>query len=117
MLLLIISCVQDTQPKTITVKVDMNGIANPFKVGIRGSGPLSWNETTILNDRDGDGIYEETFQINTAGSNVEFKFVNNDSEFELKDQNNRSLTFEYKPETITYQAVFNNLKKIIILRE
>ncbi len=111
------SCVQDTQPKTITIKVDMTGIENPTKVGIRGANPLSWNETTFLNDDDGDDIYEETFEIFTANYDVEFKFVNNNDEFELQDQNNRSLTFEYKPETIIYEAIFDDAKTVKITRE
>ena len=106
--LVITGCVQDAKPKTIIVKVDMNSVDQPSKVGIRGNGPLSWDETTYLSDTDGDGIYEETFNIYTTNNSIEFKFVNNDNEFELQDQNNRSLTFEYKPETITYEAVFNN---------
>ncbi len=115
--LLITSCVQKAKPKTITVKVDMNGIENPSKVGIRGNSPLSWDQTTYLNDADGDGIYEDTFSIYTANNDVEFKFINNDTEFELKDQNNRSLSFEYKPEIITYEGIFNNAIAIKITRK
>jgi len=110
------SCVQQTQPKSITVKVDMNGIENHSKVGIRGSNPLSWNDTTYLTDEDKDGIYEGRFEIYTANYNVEFKFVNHESEFELQDQNNRSLTFEYKPENIIYSATFDSLDDIKIIR-
>jgi hypothetical protein len=43
------SCVQDAHLKIISVKVDMTGVENPSKVGIRGEHPLSWNETTYLN--------------------------------------------------------------------
>ena len=111
------SCVQDAQLKTITVKVNMNGVENPSKVGIRGTHPLSWDETTFLNDTDGDGIYEDIFQIYATNNTVEFKFVNNASEFELQDQSNRKLTFEYKPETIVYSAIYNNVKDIIISRK
>ena len=115
--LLITSCVQDAQLKTITVKVNMNGVENPLKVGVRGTHPLSWNETTYLNDTDGDGIFEDTFQTYAISGTVEFKFVNNGTEFELQDQNNRSLTFKYKPEKITYEAVFNNASAIKITRK
>jgi hypothetical protein len=110
-------CVQDAHPKIITVKVDMTGVETASKVGIRGEDPLSWDETTYLNDADGDGIYEDTFEVYTANQNVEFKFVTSDNQFELQDQNNRSLTFEYKPETIIYKAVFDNLDKTTITRE
>lgn len=115
-IVLLASCVQDTQPKTITVKVDMTGIENPSKVGLRGNGPLSWEETTYLRDINDDGIYEETFEIYSANQDIEFKFVNNENEFELKDQSNRSLSFEYKPEIIIYEATFDNLKDIKITR-
>ena len=110
LILVTTSCVQQAQPKTIIVKVDMNAIENASEVGLRGANPLSWNETTFLNDNNKDGIYEGSFEIYTASYDVEFKFVTNDSVFELQDQNNRSLTFEYKPETITYEAVFNDQK-------
>ena len=111
------SCVQDAQLKTITVKVNMNAVENPLKVGIRGTHPLSWDETTFLSDTNGDGIYEDTFQIYATNNTVEFKFVNNTNEFELLDQSNRNLTFDYKPETITYEAIFNNATTIEITKK
>lgn len=111
------NCVQKAQPKTITIMVDMNTIKNPSKVGIRGNGPLSWEKTTLLKDTDGDGIYEETFDIYSVRHNVEFKFINNNDEFELQDQNNRIINFEYKPETITYKAIFNNSEDVIITKK
>jgi hypothetical protein len=110
LVLITTSCVQKTQPKTILVKVDMNAHKRPQNVGIRGNNPLSWNETTYLQDFDNDGIYEETFNIYTANNFIEFKFVINDSVYELEGQNNRSLSFEYKPENIIYEAEFNELK-------
>ncbi|WP_299525828.1 hypothetical protein [Winogradskyella sp.] len=102
------SCVQETHTKTVTFKVDMNGVENTENIGIRGNFTSSpWNETAPLTDDDGDGIYEGTFSQKTAVNGIEFKFVNN-GEFELEGQNNRSIQFEYKPETIIYEAVFNN---------
>lgn len=117
LVLVFASCVQEAKPKTITVKVDMTSILSPKGVGIRGDDPLSWDETTFLNDTDGDGIYEETFDIYTTRQDVEFKFVTNNNEFELQDRNNRSLTFEYKPETIVYKGIFDNEKDIIITKK
>lgn len=111
------SCVQKTQQKNITVMVDMNGIENISQVGIRGTYPLSWNETTYLSDDNGDGIYENTFEIFTASQSIEFKFVNNNDSFELQNQNNRSLTFKYKPEVIVYKATYNNRNNIKITRQ
>lgn len=116
-MLLFLNCVQKAQPKTITVMVDMNAIEKPTKVGIRGNNPLSWEETTYLSDENGDGIYEDTFEIYTANYDIEFKFINNNSEFELQDQSNRSITFEYKPEIIIYKAVFNNSKNIQLIKK
>ena len=107
------NCVQKTHPKTITVKVDMNAEENHSEVGIRGNTLLSWKETTYLSDENNDGIYEGTFEINTANQDIEFKFVNHNDAFELQDQNNRSLSFEYQPETIVYEATFNSPKATI----
>lgn len=108
-LLLTMSCVQDTKSKTITIMVDMNGIENIDNIGIRGSIlPLSWKETTLLTDDDNDGIYKTTFSLNTASYDIEFKFVKNDFIFELKNQKNRNIIFEYKPETIVYKASFDD---------
>jgi len=107
------NCVQQTHPKTIIVRVDMNAEENHSEVGIRGNTLLSWNETTYLSDENNDGIYEGTFEINTANQDIEFKFVNHNDAFELQDQNNRSLSFEYKPETIIYEATFNSPKATI----
>lgn len=117
LIVLTFSCVQETQPKTITMMVDMNQVDNPSQVGIRGSSkPLSWNSTTFMTDDNSDGIYEITFDLSTASYDIEFKFVNNDQDFELQDQSNRSLTFDYKPESIVYLAKFNNSKDITITR-
>ena len=38
-----------------------------------------------------------------------FKFVNQDSVFELEHQDNRILTFKYQQETIVYEAIFNTI--------
>ena len=103
------SCVQDTHLKTVTFKVDMNRVENPFKVGLRGEFTNNpWNETIFLTDDNKDGIYEGTFSQKTAQNKVEFKFVNQNDQFELKEGNNRMITFKYKPETVIYEAIFNN---------
>ena len=106
--ILLSSCVQESHPKEIKIKLDMTALESIQKVGIRGGFPLSWEETTYLDDKDGNGIYEGTFKIYTASSAIEFKFVNNDTQFELKDQGNRILNFEYRPEAINIEAVFDN---------
>ncbi|MBC2846755.1 hypothetical protein [Winogradskyella flava] len=110
-LLLIItqSCVQETHTKTVTFKVDMNAVENVSNVGIRGNFTDNpWTETVPLTDTNSDGIYEGTFSQKTAHNQIQFKFVNQGGDYELKDTDNRIIEFEYKPETITYEAVFNN---------
>jgi hypothetical protein len=85
----------------------MNGVEHPKNVGIRGDFTDNpWNETVPLTDDNKDGIYEGTFSQKTAINSIEFKFVNN-NEFELVGQDNRRIQFEYKPETIVYEAIFN----------
>jgi len=78
------------------------------KVGIKGefTNP-PWKETIPLTDVNNDGIYELTISQTTAVSAVEFKFVHN-GVYELSNQKNRALHFEYKPETLVYESVFNN---------
>ena len=75
-------------------------------VGNLGSNP--WNETVYLTDDNRDGIYEGTVKFQTAKNALAFKFVEHGDQFELEGQDNRSISFEYKPETILYEAVFNN---------
>lgn len=108
LIILISACVQQSHQKVIKVNLDMRGVENPENVGIRGQSPLSWDETTYLEDPDGDGLFEGKFEFYTTVSKIEFKFVNQDEVFELEGQNNRFITFEYKPETMTYSAVFDD---------
>jgi hypothetical protein len=116
--LFLASCVQEEHQKTVTVYLDMNGIENVGNVGIRGNfTDPSWQQLVPLTDEDRDGIYTTTLSQKTAVYGIEFKFVNQESEYELKDQPNRELIFEYKPETIEYIAKFNNSKDITINRK
>ncbi|MEM9679299.1 MAG: hypothetical protein AAF901_03165 [Bacteroidota bacterium] len=103
------SCVQERHPKTVTFKVDMNGIDNVYDVGIRGNfTPNRWNDTVPLTDDNNDGIYEGTVRDTTAINQIQFKFVYQGNQFELGGADNRTLEFEYQPETIIYKAVFDN---------
>lgn len=107
--LLLSSCVQETHLKTVTFKVDMSAIENASQVGVRGQFTDNpWTETFALTDENNDGIYEGTFSEKTAVNQVQFKFVHQDGDYELKDTDNRVIKFEYKPETITYEATFND---------
>ncbi|MBC8756324.1 hypothetical protein H2O64_16740 [Kordia sp. YSTF-M3] len=104
------SCVQETHEKTVTFKVDMNGLSTVENVGLKGNftNP-SWKVTIPLTDENNDGIYEGTFSKKTATSSIRFKFVNQ-KQYELKDQPNRTLQFEYKPQTLVYEATFDVAK-------
>lgn len=109
-----VACVQERHLKTVTFKVDMRNIENTENVGIRGNFTEDrWNETILLTDEDNDGIYETTITQETAFNDIQFKFVNQNDNFELKDADNRILKFEYKPEIITYEAIFNSPESII----
>ena len=108
------SCVQKTHQKTILFKLDMSGIENPTNVGVRGEfGSDPWSETLFLTDEDSDGIFEGSITKQTGQSGMEFKFVNNSDQFELSGQANRLISFEYLPETIVYQAKFNDPTAIV----
>ena len=104
-------CVQETHLKTITFKLDMTAVEDFNTVGIRGSiSPLSWDTSLPLYDTDNDGVFETTIELKTADNALQFKFVKNDDDFELKGEDNRRLPLEYKPETLTFTAVYNQLQ-------
>jgi hypothetical protein len=112
-LLSLVSCVQEEHLKTVTFKVDMTAVTSVYQVGIKGeftSPP--WKVIVPLTDADHDGVYETTLSQATAASAAEFKFVHNEV-YELKGQKNRVLRFEYKPETLTYTAVWDISKEKI----
>lgn len=116
--LLFASCVQETHTKKVTFSIDMNGVENVKNVGIRGDFlPNQWRETVPMTDENGDGIYEISFSEKTAIYGIEFKFVKNNSEFELEGQGNREIIFEYQPEIIHYSAKFNDNNNIKIERK
>ena len=103
------SCVQEEHQKTIQFQVDMNGVENVNQVGIRGDfTDRRWQQTIPLSDENKDGIYEVSLTDTTAVYGIEFKFVLNGNDYELKDQKNREIVFEYRPEKIVYSAKFNN---------
>ncbi len=112
------SCVQEEHKKSVTISVDMNGVENFESIGIRGDFlPNRWRETVPMTDDNNDGIFDITFTEQTAAYGIEFKFVKNNTEFELQGQDNRELVFEYKPEIIEYIGTFNNNKTIKINRK
>lgn len=112
------SCVQQRHTKTVTFKVDMTAIEQPENIGVRGNFTSNpWNETVPLTDDNGDGVYEATLSQKTAFNKIQFKFVNNGEDYELKGADNRVIDFEYKPETIIYECIFNNSEVITIIKE
>ena len=75
-LIVMTSCVQQSHQKVVKVTLDMRSVENPQNVGMRGQSPLSWEETTYLEDPDGDGVFEGEFEFYTTINEIEFKFVN-----------------------------------------
>lgn len=70
------TCVVTFQNDFSEVKIE-----NPATVGIRGSvAPLSWTETTIMEDKDNDGIYTVKLEFANfkPGEEVLYKYVYGD---------------------------------------
>jgi len=107
--LLLTNCVQEKHKKTIHFKLDMRGVDNIKNVGVRGqfTSP-SWEKTIYLNDTNNDSVFEGSITREAAQYGFQFKFVNQDSIYELKNQSNRTVLLQYKPETLLYEAIFNN---------
>ncbi len=111
------ACVQQTHLKTVTFQLDMTAIENVSKVGVRGEFTNNpWQETLYMRDDDTNGIFEIVLEQKTANSSVEFKFVNQNDQFELDGQDNRILHFKYQPETIVYKAIFDDINEVQIER-
>ena len=109
------NCVQKEYEKKVTFIVDANGVENIESLGIRGDFlPNKWRKSYPLTDKNKDGIYEVTFNEKTAVYGITFKFVKNGVDYELKDEENRQIVFEYKPEIIVYKTKFNNTTPEII---
>lgn len=108
LLLLATSCVQETHLKTVTFKVDATKLEGDKNIGIRGNFTSNaWKDIVPLSDDDQDGIFEIELSQKTAASSAEFKFVNGET-IELQGEENRTISFEYREETIVYETQFNN---------
>lgn len=104
------SCVQKTYKKTVVFSLDVSGIKNIKKVGIRGENdPLNWNYDSEMIVLKKDSLYKAIISFETGYKFAEIKFTVND-DFELKDKDNRRITFSDK-DTTFYKAKFNELKK------
>ena len=103
------ACVQEEHTKKVTFQVDMRNYDSIQNVSVRGqfTNP-PWEVNVPMQDEDNDGVYEVTLEEQTGQSSVAFKFVRNENEFELACQPNRSIQFQYKPESILYSAVFDD---------
>lgn len=107
------NCVQETHLKTINFKIDLSAVEVINNPSVKGefTNP-SWEKAIPLTDSDNDGIYEGKVEVQSAQFGMQFKCFNND-EFELQGSDNRFITFEYKPETIIYEATYNNREETI----
>ncbi len=104
------SCVQKTYKKTVVFSLDVSGIKNIKKVGIRGENdPLNWNYDTEMILLKKDSIYKAVVTFETGYKFAELKFTVND-DFELKEKDNRRITFSDK-DTTFYKAKFDVLNK------
>ncbi|RMB58510.1 hypothetical protein EAX61_09390 [Dokdonia sinensis] len=108
LLLLCASCVQKQHMKIVTFRIDMTAVMPLGNVGLKGqfTSP-SWEQEIPLTDDDKDGVYEVTISKETAQNTAEFKFIHN-GEYELENQKNRQIQMKYEPETVIYEAVFND---------
>ena len=107
-IILMASCVQKAYKRTVIFKVDVKGIKNIKKVGLRGKDfPLSWDHDYEMK-LGKDSIYTATITGETGYLYTEFKCTLND-EFELKEQNNRRVYFGTK-DTVTCTVKFNVMK-------
>ena len=105
--LTITSCVQKSYKRTVIFHLDVKGIKNIKKVGIRGNDkPLSWDydyEMTLGKD----SVYTTTVTGETGYKFTSVKFTIN-GDFELKEKDNRKIYFKDKDTTV-YKAKFNKL--------
>lgn len=103
------SCVQKTYKKTVVFMIDVSGIKNINKVGIRGeNNPLNWNYDTEMIVAKKDSLYKAVVTFETGYKFAEAKFTVND-DFELKEKDNRRITFSDN-DTTFYKAKFDVFK-------
>ena len=98
-----------TQPVVLTFQVNMNGVSGIESVGIRGNAePLSWDQSVMLSDPRGNGFYEVTVTFPATPSMMEYKFIVNETQWELR-QDNRLLvpsTFRSLKEPLVWDRNF-----------
>ena len=107
LIILMTSCVQKAYKRTVVFKLDVKGIKNIKKVGIRGKdNPLNWDHDYEMKI-DKDSVYTAIISGETGYLYTEFKFTIND-EFELQEKDNRRVYFQNKDTTV-YKAKFNRM--------
>lgn len=103
------SCVQETHLRTVVFNLDVYGIKNIKKVGIRGwDAPLSWDNDYPLKEIVKDSLYQVTITGATGRLCCEVKFSINDT-LEMDGKDNRKIYFKDK-DTIRYSTKFNVIK-------
>lgn len=107
--LFLTACVQKTTKQEVTFYVDAKELTAVTSLSIRGQlPPLSWRENYELKDMNHDSVYTATIIFDVPYDFVEFKFVKNKNDIELKDQSNRRVYFDDSGKT-EYNAIFNKL--------
>lgn len=86
-------CVQKTKLHKVNYLVNVYGLKNIEKVGIRGSdNPLSWDADLEMKPIVKDSLYAVEVIYNTGYNGTELKFTVNGI-FELQNQDNRIIRF------------------------
>lgn len=103
------SCVQKIHKRTVVFTLDVYGIKNIKKVGIRGwDAPLSWDNDYLMKEIVKDSLYQVTITGETGRLCSEIKFTINDK-LELDEKENRKIYFKDK-DTLLYNAKYNIVK-------
>lgn len=105
------ACVQKTKKQEVTFYVNAKDVTEITSMNIRGQlPPLSWRKNYELIDTNKDSIYTAKIVFDVPYDFVEFKFVKNTNDYELKDQSNRRVYFDKSGKT-EYKAIFNQVKE------
>ena len=103
--LLLPSCVQKASDKTVVYLLDVSGHPNVQQAGLRGRDkPLSWDYDLPLTLVKKDSLYRAVVTTHTGYKATEVKFTLN-GEFELKEKDNRRVTFG-PGDTTVYRVKF-----------
>lgn len=105
--LLLSSCVQKTDQRTVVVTLDVSKVEQIQSVGIRGNGkPLSWENDYPMQVVIKDRLYKAIMTTETGYLFAEVKCTVNGN-FELQDKPNRRIDFDTKNDTTFVHFVFD----------